>query len=108
MRGEPRLRAGKPVTVISFEGAVADNAALSGRATPIDTASLSAALRQRGWKSEIMRAAIEPAAADVDLLLEHVAALGDREFVLVTRDAHLHPAQHEAVARILAHRPRRA
>jgi beta-N-acetylhexosaminidase len=102
LRGDPRLRAGKPVTVISFEGAVADNAALSGRATPVDTASLSSALRQRGWKSEIMRVAIDPATADVDLLLEHIAALGDREFVLVTRDAHLHPAQHGAVERILA------
>jgi beta-N-acetylhexosaminidase len=101
VRGEVRLRAGKPVTVISFEGAVTDNAALSGRASSMDTASLNAALRQRGWKSEIMRAALAPAAADVDLLLEHIAALGDREFVLMTRDAHLHPAQHDAVARIL-------
>ncbi len=105
VRGDPRLRAGKPVTVISFEGAVADNAALSGRKTSVETPSLSSALRQRGWKSEIMRAAIDPAAADIDLLLEHVAALGDREFVLVTRDAHLHPAQHAAVARILAQAP---
>jgi len=105
VRGEPRLHADKPVTVISFEGAVADNAALSGRHTPAETASLSSALRRRGWKSEIMRVAIEPAAADVDLLLEHVAALGDREFVLVTRDAHLHGAQHDAVARILAVAP---
>ncbi|HWT04183.1 MAG TPA: beta-N-acetylhexosaminidase [Xanthomonadales bacterium] len=105
VRGEPRLRAGKPVTVISFEGAVADNAALSGRPTSIETASLSAALRSHGWKSEIMRAAIEPAADDVDLLLEHIAALGDREFVLVTRDAHLHAAQRDAVARILTPAP---
>ena len=105
VRGEPRLRAGKPVTVISFEGAVADNVALSGRKTSVETASLSAALRQRGWKSEIMRAAIEPAADDVDLLLDHVAALGDREFVLVTRDAHVHAAQRDAVARILARVP---
>ncbi|MDQ6944323.1 MAG: beta-N-acetylhexosaminidase [Candidatus Eremiobacteraeota bacterium] len=105
VRGGPRLRAGKPVTVISFEGAVVDNAAVSGRKTSVETPSLSSALRQRGWKSEIMRAAIDPAAADIDLLLEHVAALGDREFVLVTRDAHLHPAQHDAVARILAQAP---
>jgi beta-N-acetylhexosaminidase len=105
LRGEPTLHAGKPVTVISFEGAVADNAALSGRNTSLDTASLSAALRRRGWKSEIMRVAIDPASDDVDLLLEHVAALGDREFVLVTRDAHLHAGQQTAVARILAQAP---
>ncbi|HEY0382729.1 MAG TPA: beta-N-acetylhexosaminidase [Candidatus Elarobacter sp.] len=105
LRGEPRLAEGKAVTVISFEGAVADNAALSGRRTAVETASLSAALRRRGWKSEIMRVAIEPDAADMDLLLEHIAALGDREFVLVTRDAHLHPAQRDAVTRILALAP---
>jgi beta-N-acetylhexosaminidase len=105
VRGDARLRAGKPVTVISFEGALADNAALSGRKTALESASLSASLRQRGWKSEIMRAAIDPASDDVDLLLDHVAALGDREFVLVTRDAHLHAAQRDAVARILALAP---
>ena len=105
VRGEPRLRAGKPVTVISFEGAVADHVALSGRRMPVETSSLSSALRGRGWKSEMMRVAIEPDAADVDLLLEHIAALGDREFVVVTRDAHLHEAQREAVARILAPAP---
>ena len=101
LRGEPRLRAGKPVTVISFEGTAADNAALSGTKTSTETASLSSALRQRGWKSEIMRVALDPASNDIDLLLEHVAALGDREFVLVTRDAHLHANQHDAVVRIL-------
>jgi beta-N-acetylhexosaminidase len=105
VRGEPALRAGKPITVISFEGAVADNAALSGRNTETETTSLSSALRRRGWKSEIMRVAIEPDAAAVGLLLEHVTALGDREFVLVTRDAHLHAAQHDAVARILTLAP---
>ena len=67
--------------------------------------SLSAALRRRGWKSELMRVPLEPAADDVDLLLQHIPALGDREFVVVTRDAHLFPAQRDAVARILALAP---
>ncbi len=105
IRGDVHLRTGKPVTVISFEGTVADNVALSGRQTSVETSSLSSALRRRGWKSEIMRVAIDPAAGDIDLLLDHVEALGDREFVLVTRDAHLHPGQHDAVARILAQTP---
>ncbi len=105
LRGNPRLEPGKPVTVISFEGAIADNVVLSGRHAPVESASLSAALRRRGWKSEIMRVALEPAADDIDLLLEHVAALGDREFVLVTRDAHLRPTQREAVTRILTLAP---
>jgi beta-N-acetylhexosaminidase len=105
VRGDARLRSGKPVTVISFEGTAADNVALSGRHTSAETASLSSALRRRGWKSELMRVALEPASADVDLLLAHVDALGDREFVLVTRDAHLYPGQQDAVTRILAQAP---
>ena len=106
LRGETRLRPQKPVTVISFEGTAADNAARSGdRAQPDETPSLSAALRRRGVKSEVMRVPLEPAPDDLDLLLEHVPALGDREFVIVTRDAHLHAAQATAVARILALAP---
>jgi beta-N-acetylhexosaminidase len=104
--GDPPLRAGKAVTVISFEGVVSDNAAASGGAASAATApSLSGALRRRGWKSEVMRVPLEPADDDVELLLEHVPALGDREFVVVTRDAHLAPAQTAAVARILAVAP---
>jgi beta-N-acetylhexosaminidase len=104
--GDPRLRAGKAVTVISFEGQLTDNAAASGNATGTASApSLSGALRRRGWKSEVMRVPLDPADEDLDLLLEHVPALGDREFVVVTRDAHLSPAQTDAVARILALAP---
>ena len=104
--GDPHLRAGKPVTVISFEGELSDNAATSGgTARSGDAPSLSGALRRRGWKSELMRVPLDPAGEDVDLLLEHVPALGDREFVIVTRDAHLSPAQAGAVARILAVAP---
>ncbi|MDB5026457.1 MAG: beta-glucosidase [Candidatus Eremiobacteraeota bacterium] len=106
LRGEPRLRDGKPVTVISFEGTAVDNVASSGgRARPDETPSLSSALRRRGWKSEVMRVRLEPAPDDVDLLLEHIPALGDREFVIVTRDAHLFPSQEKAVERILERAP---
>jgi hypothetical protein len=49
-----------------------------------------------------MRVPLEPDGDDVDLLLEHVARLGEREFVIVTRSAHLYPVQRDAVARILA------
>jgi beta-N-acetylhexosaminidase len=106
LRGDPLLAAGKPVTVISFEGTAADNAAASGgRARAAEAPSLSAALRRRGWKSEVMRVPLEPAADDVDLLLEHIPQLGDREFVVATRDAHLFPGQRDAVARILARAP---
>ncbi|HEY0614620.1 MAG TPA: beta-N-acetylhexosaminidase [Candidatus Elarobacter sp.] len=106
LRGDPRLRPGKPVTVISFEGTVVDNAASSGtKDRAAESPSLSTALRRRGWKSEVMRVPLEPDAEDVDLLLEHIPALGDREFVVVTRDAHLYAGQHEAVMRILALAP---
>jgi len=69
------------------------------------TPTLSSALRRRGWKSEVMRVPLEPAADDVGVLLEHIPPLGDREFVVVTRDAHLYPAQRDAVERILALAP---
>lgn len=106
LRGEPRLRDGKPVTVISFEGTLADNAAKSGTAALADEApSLSTSLRRRRWKSEVMRVPLDPDADELDLLLEHLPRLGDREFVVMTRRAHLHPAQRDAVARILAKVP---
>jgi beta-N-acetylhexosaminidase len=98
VRGTVRLRDERPVTVISFEGAAFDGAG----GVKTDRASLSAALRARRWKSEIMRVALEPDADDIDLLLGHLPALGDRNFVIVVRRAQLHPAQQAAVARILA------
>ncbi|HEX3466008.1 MAG TPA: beta-N-acetylhexosaminidase [Candidatus Elarobacter sp.] len=106
LRGDPRLRPGKPVTVISFEGTVVDNVAASGaKKSHEELPSLSGALRRRGWKSEMMRVAPEPAPEDVDVLLEHIPALGDREFVIVTRDAHLYATQDDAVQRILERAP---
>ena len=106
LRGDAVLRRGKPVTVLSFEGLAADAVAASGGTAPADAQpSLSAALRRRGWKSEAMRVPLEPDADDVTLLLELIPPLGDREFVVVTRDAHLHAGQAAAVARILALAP---
>ncbi|HTW83275.1 MAG TPA: glycoside hydrolase family 3 N-terminal domain-containing protein [Candidatus Sulfotelmatobacter sp.] len=105
VRGAARLRSGAPVTVISFEGTLGDAAAASGARPGADAPSLSAALRRRRWKSELMRVPLVPDADDLELLLEHVPRLGEREFVLVVRRADLHPAQREAVARILALAP---
>jgi beta-N-acetylhexosaminidase len=97
VRGDLRLRPDKPVTVISFEGALADGIAQSAAAVP----SLSAALRARRWKSELMRVALEPAADDVELLLSHLPSLGERNFVIVMRRAHLFAAQRAAIDAIL-------
>jgi beta-N-acetylhexosaminidase len=98
LRGDVRLRPNVPVTVISFEGTFADGVAGSRASTP----SLSAALRARRWKSELMRVALEPDDDDVDLLLTHLPSLGDRNFVVVVRRAQQCPAQRAAVERILA------
>ena len=102
LRGDPALRADAAVTVISFEGAVTDRAARSGTASASGAPSLSAALRKRRRKSEIMRVPLDPDDDDLDLLLEHVPRLGEREFVIMTRRADLHPAQRIAVERLLA------
>jgi beta-N-acetylhexosaminidase len=96
VRGAHRLRDGKPVTVMSFEGKIVDGAA----GTRTEIASLSAELRARRWKSELMRIPLEPDADELDLLLAHLPALGDRNFIVVTRRAHLHARQAMAVARI--------
>ncbi len=101
LRGDAALRADAAVTVISFEGAVTDRAARSGGGS-FGAPSLSAALRKRRRKSEIMRVPLDPDEDDLDLLLEHVPRLGAREFVIMTRRADLHPAQRVAVERLLA------
>jgi beta-N-acetylhexosaminidase len=99
VRGQPRLRPALPVTVLSFEGQIADGAAGPAAAGP---ASLSAQLRARRWKSELMRIPLDPDPGDIDLLAAHLPALGDRNFVVVIRRAHRYPAQRVAVERILA------
>lgn len=101
LRGELRLRPERPVSVVSFEGASFDGVAEAHAEGP----SLSAALRARRWKSELMRVGLDPAPDDVGLLLDELNALGDRNLVLVVRRAHLHPLQYGAVARVLARFP---
>jgi beta-N-acetylhexosaminidase len=98
VRGAIRLRDERPVTVLSFEGRAFDGAG----GARIESPSLSSALRARRWKSEVMRVPLEPDADDLLLLLSHLPALGDRNFVVVTRRAHLYASQSDAVARILA------
>ncbi len=96
-----RLAAGKPVTVISFEGALSDGVSDVRARRP----SLSAALRARRWKSELLRVPLEPERGDLDLLVAELASLGARNFVLVIRQARLHAGQRAAVKRILALAP---
>ena len=97
VRGDVRLRGDRPVTVISFEGAAFDGAGGARGAAP----SLSAALRARRMRSEVMRVALDPEPDDIALLLAHLPSLGDRNFVVVVRRARRHAAQAAAVRRIL-------
>ncbi|MFN2461327.1 MAG: beta-N-acetylhexosaminidase [Candidatus Velthaea sp.] len=97
VRGEVHLRPGLPVTVVSFEGHIGDGAAGERTEPP----SLSAALRARGWRSELMRVPLEPDAGDVDLLVAQLRSLGDRNYILMTRRAQLYRAQAAAATRIL-------
>jgi beta-N-acetylhexosaminidase len=97
VRGEARLRDGLPVSVISFEGEAFDGAGDRRVTRP----SLSAALRARRWKSEVMRVPLEPGDDDLELLLGHVPALGARNYVVTVRAAHRYSAQRAAVERIL-------
>lgn len=106
LRGDPRLRDGLPATVISFEAREPDFVGRSGARSRAATApSLSRALRERRVQSEHMRVVPEPDADDVSLLLGVVSRLGEREFVLVTRNAHRFAAQRSAVERILRAAP---
>jgi beta-N-acetylhexosaminidase len=98
VRGDVRLRLDRPVTVISFEGTTFDGAGGERSAQP----SLSAALRARRLRSEMMRVALAPDPDDIDLLLAHLPALGDRNFAIVVRRLRQVPAQRAAVERILA------
>ncbi len=98
VRGDVALRHDRPVTVISFEGAAFDGAGDARVALP----SLSAALRARRMRSELMRVALDPDPDDITLLLAHLPSLGDRNFIVIVRRARLHHAQRDAVERILA------
>jgi beta-N-acetylhexosaminidase len=98
VRGDVRLRLDRPVTVISFEGAAFDGAGGVRAALP----SLSAALRARRLRSEMMRVALDPDPDDITLLLAHLPALGDRNFVIVVRRMRAHEAQRDALERVLA------
>jgi beta-N-acetylhexosaminidase len=98
VRGDVRLRLDRPVTVISFEGETFDGAGGARRERP----SLSAALRARRLRSEMMRVALDPDPDDIDVLLGLVPSLGDRNFIIVVRRMRGHPAQAAAVERLLA------
>jgi beta-N-acetylhexosaminidase len=97
IRGVPRVHAAQPVTIVSFEGAVADGIAGGDAKRP----SLSLALRRRRVKSELLRVALEPDEAMLETLLEVARAQRDRQFVIVARRAHRYAAQRDGIDALL-------
>ncbi len=98
VRGNPVLDKERPVTVVSFEGDASDGVA----ATRAERPSLSAALRRRRYRSEVMRVPFEPDAEALGLLIEVLHAQGDRGLVIVARRAHLHERQRAAIDALVA------
>ncbi len=100
VRGEPRLRDDRPVTVVSFEGPLGD-----GIANEAASPSLSFALRMRRWKSEHLRVSLEPDGDEMSLLLALLASQPNRNVVIVARRAHRYPAQLRAIGSIVERVP---
>ncbi|MBD5604037.1 MAG: hypothetical protein IAI48_02955 [Candidatus Eremiobacteraeota bacterium] len=98
VRGNPRLDAAQPVTVVSFEGELADGIARSRSERP----SLGLALRRRRYRAEVMRVPLEPDDGAVTLLIDVLRAQGKRALVVVARRAHLHPSQRTAIEALVA------
>jgi beta-N-acetylhexosaminidase len=101
IRGRPHLDRARPVTVVSFEGEVRDGVARTGAQRP----SLSLALRQRNYRSELMRVALEPEDSEIAMLVDVLRAQGRRALVVIARRAHLHAAQRRAIGALLAVAP---
>jgi beta-N-acetylhexosaminidase len=97
IRGAASLDPARPVTVVSFEGVAGDGIAAAARERP----SLSLALRRRRARSELMRVALDPDAAMLEMLVDVVRAQGARNVVVLARRAHVHPAQARAIDALL-------
>jgi len=98
LSGDVRLDPALPVTVVSFEGISSDGIAQHGGERP----SLSLALRRRKFRSELLRVPLEPDAEMGAMLLDLLAAQGDRNIVVMTRRAHLYPGQRDLIAGVVA------
>jgi len=101
LRGSARLELDRPVTIVSFEGDPSDGIAESDARRP----SLSLALRRRRVRSELLRVALEPDDAMIEMLAEVARAQGERQFVLIARRPRHHPAQRRALDALLGVAP---
>jgi beta-N-acetylhexosaminidase len=98
LRGELLLAPERPVTIVSFEGAASDGIATAAAERP----SLNLALRRRRMRSELLRVPLEPEPEMLETLLDVVRGQAARTLVVLTRRAHLHAAQQDAVRALLA------
>jgi beta-N-acetylhexosaminidase len=98
LRGELVLVPERPVTIVSFEGAASDGIATAVAERP----SLNLALRRRRVRSELLRVPLRPQAEMLETLLDVLRGQAARSLVVLTRRAHLHPAQREGVSALLA------
>jgi len=104
VRGDVRLALNTPVTIVSFEGASGDGIAQAVAERP----SLSAALRRRHVRSELLRVPLEP---DADMIEQLVAVLsaqhvqGHRVCIILARRAHLFAGQRRAIDALLGVSP---
>jgi len=104
LRGDVRLELGVPVTIASFEGASGDGIANTATERP----PLSAALRRRRVRSELLRVPLDP---DADMIEQLVAVLaaqhvqGPRVCIVLSRRAHLFSGQRRAIDALLGVSP---
>jgi beta-N-acetylhexosaminidase len=101
VRGSLRMETAIPVTVVSFEGVTLEGA----QGLHAEHASLHTALRARGFRSEVFRAALEPMSEMLEHLVDLVRAQAGRQFVILLRRAHCYPAQRVAIEALLGVAP---
>ncbi len=101
VRGTVVLDPQRPVTIVSFEGAADDGIAQTAVRRP----SLNLALRRLRMRSELLRVPLAPEPEMLETLLDVVRGQPARALVVLTRRAHLHAAQIEAVAALLRAAP---
>lgn len=101
VRGSLRLGAGKPLTIVSFEGATAEG--VQGLHT--EHPALSLPLRERRVRSELMRVPLDPPGELVDELCAVLALQGERYLAIVSRRAHVYSGERAAIHRLLERFP---
>lgn len=101
VRGRLTLEAGRPVTIVSFEGATTEGV----QGLHAEHPALNLPLRERRVRAEQMRVPLDPDAELVEELCAVLALQAPRDLVLLSRRAHVYPGQRAALARLLERFP---